>query len=283
MRWSSILLALLLTIAPAHALAEGVRPDLLPVVAPESIAITHQPLVARTLCSNDPTQERRWEVLNLTGEALTFTWQVSETGQSGTATLAGGAKTEVKATAKEGKLTLRLLVHAEVVATSPNWGTKCATQRPGQGLTWRQGPAPKTPARPAPPPKAPVRPAPPRPNQNLTWRKPQPPKAPVRPAPPRPNQGLTWQAPAPAPLVKVTPLCFRQPGERRWQVQNLTDRPLTLALEVEGRPSGDLVLAPRATHDLALEAGAPPHRLRLYEGGKLVAEAPSSTEPCARP
>ncbi|HLO04107.1 MAG TPA: hypothetical protein VK191_13435 [Symbiobacteriaceae bacterium] len=300
MRWSSLLLCLLLTLVPAPALAEGVRPDLIPVVAPETmLAGLDQPLVARTLCTADPSKDRRWEVLNLTKEAVTFTWQVAETGQSGTFTLPGGARTEVKALAGTGKATLRLLVAGEVVTTSPNWGTKCGAQQPNQGLTWRKGAPPKAPTRPAKPspgrsltwqqrsapPKAPTRPAKPAPGRNLTWQqKGAPPKAPTRPAKPAPGRSLTWQQgapPAPKPLVQVTPLCFRQPTERRWRVQSLTDSPLTLSMQVEGKPRGDLVLAPRGETELALEAVAPPNRLRLFANGKLVAESPNPETPCS--
>lgn len=232
MRWSSLLIALLLMLAPAPSLAEGVRPDLLPVVAPESVlAGLDQPLVARTLCTMEPSKERRWEVLNLTREAVTFTWQVMETEQAGTYTLTGGARTQVTAKAADGKSTLRLLVNGVVVTTSPNWGTKCTVHQPGRALTWRKS---------APP-----------------------------PAPSRPAQSA--------------PLCYRQPTERRWRVKNLTDAPLTLTMKVEAADRGTLVLAARGETEVALEAIAPPNRLRLYLDGRLVAESANPDTPCSKP
>lgn len=296
MRWSSLLLALLLTLAPVPALAEGVRPEVLPVVAPESmVAEQSQPLVARTLCTMEPSKERRWEVLNLTRESVTFTWQVVETEQSGTYTLTGGARTQVTAKAADGKNTLRLLVNGVVATTSPNWGTKCAVQQPGRALTWRKSgpaqPAPQAPTRPAQPapgrsltwqqgqqPQAPTRPAEPAPGRSLTWQQGQQPQAPTRPAEPAPGRQLTWQG---APKVEVTPLCYRQPTERRWRVKNLTDSPLTLTMEIEGKSRGELVLAARGETEVALEPVAPPNRLRLLQDGTLVAESPNPEEPCS--
>jgi hypothetical protein len=264
MRWSSLLLCLLLTLLPAPSRAEGVAPDQFSVVAPE--VVLNQPLLARTLCTWEPTKERRWEVRNLTDHAITFTWHVPEIGRSRTMTLTAGAQTQVTVPAKPGLLTLRLMVNGQVVTNSPNWGTRCATQQPGRSLTWQKAP-----------PKAPTRPAKPAPGRSLTWQK-APPKAPTRPAQPAPGRRLTWQAGQ--PIVKVTPLCYRHSGQRRWQVENLTDSPLTLTMEIESTPRGQLVLAPRGRTELALEAATPPNRLRLFKDGQLVAESPNPDTAC---
>jgi hypothetical protein len=276
-----LVLGLILASA-APVLAEGVVPTHVQVDTPESvIATTESPeLAVSTLCTTDPTAERKWLLRNLTAEALTVSWQlVEDVNQGGTVTIPPGGSTVVPAKPVDRKVTLRWSIAGEVKGTWPDWGSRCGEPEKVGPLTWQQrGGA-----------KAPTRPAKPAPGRSLTWQGPTTQQAPTRPAKPAPGRSLTWQgappqAPTPEavtkPPVQVTPLCARQPNERRWHIRNIGNTPLTLTFDLEGTQPGKLVLDAGAETDLTLNAANEPNRLHLYANGQLVVEFPSAYEPC---
>jgi len=87
------------------------------------------------LCSPDPQFVRVWRVQNLTAAAIDFTWQISETGQSGSGRVDANAEITFNSTAVDGENTGILMISGVQEAAASNPAQPCdPTPTPTQTL-----------------------------------------------------------------------------------------------------------------------------------------------------